>query len=57
MLTLNKGLVNFIPPMAKINTYRLTAIYYPATQFLDEMAFQADLKYGLGENWFFSKLF
>ncbi|MBK8483113.1 MAG: hypothetical protein IPO86_15605 [Saprospiraceae bacterium] len=54
LLTLNKGLVNFIPPMAKINTYRLTAIYYPATQFLDEMAFQADLKYGLGENWFFS---
>lgn len=46
LLSLNKGLINFIPPMAKINTYRLLALYYPATQFLDELAYQADIRYG-----------
>lgn len=50
LLSLNRGLINFIPPMAKINTYRLLALYYPATQFLDEMAYQVDLKYGI-KNW------
>ena len=50
LLSLNKGLINFIPPMAKINTYRLLALYYPATQFLNELAYQADLKYGW-KNW------
>ncbi|MFZ1380341.1 MAG: DUF6029 family protein [Saprospiraceae bacterium] len=50
LLSLNKGLINFIPPMAKINTYRLLAFYYPATQFLNELAYQADLKYGW-KNW------
>lgn len=37
--------------MARINTYRLTAYYFPATQFLNEMAYQVDLKYGLGKHW------
>ncbi len=54
LLDNNKGLIGFIPPMAKINTYRLNSLYYPATQFLDEMAYQFDLKYGLGEHWNFS---
>ncbi|MEP7195062.1 MAG: DUF6029 family protein [Saprospiraceae bacterium] len=53
-LALNRGLITFIPPMARVNTYRLTSYYYPATQFLNEGAFQIDLKYGLGENWFLS---
>lgn len=53
-LSLNRGLIGFIPPMAKINTYRLNAYYYPATQFLDEMAYQMDIKYGVGDHWFFS---
>ncbi len=51
LLSTNDGLIGFIPPMAKINTFRLTSFYYPATQFLDEMAFQVDLKYGLGSHW------
>ncbi|MDQ3143148.1 MAG: DUF6029 family protein [Bacteroidota bacterium] len=54
LLSLNKGLINFIPPMAKINTYRLTAYYYPATQFLSEAAYQIDVKYGLSDYWNFS---
>jgi hypothetical protein len=54
LLSLNKGLIGFIPPMAKINTFRLTALYYPATQFLNEMAYQIDVKYGIGDHWNFS---
>lgn len=42
---LNRGLINFLPPMARINTYRLTARYNAATQELAEMAFQADVRY------------
>ncbi|MBK8956351.1 MAG: hypothetical protein IPM34_12470 [Saprospiraceae bacterium] len=53
-LSLNKGLIGYIPPMAKINTYRLNAYYYPATQFLDEMGYQLDIKYGIGDHWNFS---
>lgn len=51
LLSKNNGLIGYIPPMAKINTFRLTSFYYPATQFLDEMAYQFDIKYGLGEHW------
>lgn len=43
--SLNRGLINFLPPMARINTYRLTARYNAATQFLGETAFQADIRY------------
>ncbi len=42
---LNRGLINFLPPMARINTYRLNARYNAATQELAEMAFQADVRY------------
>lgn len=52
-LRLNRGLVTFIPPMARINTYRLTSYYYPATQYLSEGAIQLDAKYGPNENWNF----
>lgn len=44
-LLLNKGLINFIPPMNRLNTYTLTARYSPATQLLSERAYQLDLKY------------
>lgn len=44
-LTLLQGLVTFIPPMNRNNTYRLTARYSPATQTLSEQAFQADVRY------------
>ena len=42
---LNRGLMGFIPPMARLNTYRLTARYNAATQELGELAFQADIRY------------
>ena len=42
---LNRGLVNFLPPMTRVNTYRLTARYNAATQELGEYAFQADIRY------------
>ncbi len=44
-LQLIEGLINFIPPMNRQNTYRLTARYSPATQLLSEQAYQADVKY------------
>lgn len=44
-LRLNRGLINYIPPMNRQNTYRLLARYSPATQLLSEQAFQADVKY------------
>jgi len=42
---LNRGLVNFLPPMARVNTYRLNARYNAATQELGELAVQADIRY------------
>ncbi|MFN8279647.1 MAG: DUF6029 family protein [Saprospiraceae bacterium] len=53
-VTLNRGLITYIPPMARVNTYRLTSYYYPATQFLNEGALQLDIKYGIGDHWNFS---
>jgi hypothetical protein len=44
-LSLNRGLVNYIPPMNRFNTYRMTARYAPATQVLSELAYQADVRY------------
>ncbi|RMD74849.1 MAG: hypothetical protein D6818_02590, partial [Bacteroidetes bacterium] len=41
----NRGLINYLPPMTRVNTYRLTARYNAATQFLGEYAWQADLSY------------
>ncbi len=41
----NRGLINFLPPMTRLNTYRLTARYNAATQDLGELAFQADIRY------------
>jgi hypothetical protein len=42
---LNRGLVSFLPPMTRINTYRLTSRYNAATQELGEMAVQSDIRY------------
>jgi len=41
----NFGLINFIPPMNRLNTYRLTSRYSPATQLISEQAFQIDVNY------------
>ncbi len=48
-MNLNLGLLNFIPPMNRQNTYRLTARYSPATQDLSELAYQADVRYKLNK--------
>jgi len=46
-LNLNRGLVNFLPPMMRQNTYRLTSRYSPATQDVSEFAYQADVRFNL----------
>jgi hypothetical protein len=46
----NRGIVNFLPPMSRVNTYRLTARYSPATQEFDEEAIQLDLGYAVNKN-------
>jgi hypothetical protein len=48
---LNRGLINFLPPLTRVNTYRLNARYNPATQELGELGFQADIRYQLNKNW------
>ena len=45
----NRGMINFLPPMSRVNTYRLTARYAPATQFIDEEAVQLDVRYALNK--------
>lgn len=44
-LRLNRGLVNFLTPLNRQNTYRLTARYSPAAQDISEMAYVIDAKY------------
>ncbi|MBL7816233.1 MAG: hypothetical protein JNL70_14535 [Saprospiraceae bacterium] len=41
---LNRGMLNFLPPMSRQNSYRLTTRYVPATQELGEQAVQLDIK-------------
>ena len=48
-LILNRGLINYIPPMNRLNTYRLTARYAPATQDLSELAYQVDARYRINK--------
>lgn len=44
-----QGPINFLPPMAKQNTYRLTARFSPATQELGEQALQLDARYAVNK--------
>ncbi len=53
-VTLNQGMMGFIPPMSRINTYRLTARYQAATQELGEWAFQGDFTYSPNRKWNFN---
>ena len=48
--TLLLGVINFLPPMARQNTYRLTSRYNAATQEFGELAFQADVLYSPKRN-------
>ncbi len=43
--SLNQGLINFLPPMTRVNTYRLTARYAPASLELGEQAVQVEARY------------
>lgn len=42
---LNRGLVGFLPPMSRVNTYRLLSRYNAATQELGEWAWQMDARF------------
>ncbi|MFN0173455.1 MAG: DUF6029 family protein [Saprospiraceae bacterium] len=44
-----QGPINYLPPMAKQNTYRLTTRFAPATQELGEQALQLDVRYKLNK--------
>ncbi|GJM31594.1 MAG: hypothetical protein DHS20C18_05950 [Saprospiraceae bacterium] len=44
-VVLNRGFINFLPPMTRINTFRLNTRYNAATQELGEQAVQLDVKY------------
>lgn len=46
-----QGAINFLPPMARQNTYRLTTRFAPATQEFGEQAFQLDGKYAINKKW------
>ncbi len=48
-LLLNRGLINYIPALSKINTYRLTSRYNPAIQFMGELALQLDIQYAFND--------
>ncbi len=45
----NRGLLHYIPPMTRVNTYSLLARYAAATQFVGELAFQADVQYRMNK--------
>jgi hypothetical protein len=47
---LNRGIINFLPPMSRQNSYRLTTRYVPATQELGENALQLDVKLAPKDN-------
>lgn len=44
-----QGLIHYIPPMAKVNTYRLPARYAAAIQYVGEQAVQLDVRYRLNK--------
>ncbi len=48
---LNRGMINYLPPMAKLHTYRLKSRYLPATLELSEQAFQIETRYSPNDEW------
>ena len=49
--TLNRGLVNFLPPMSRVNSFRLKSRYIPATQEISERALQLEFRFALSKKW------
>jgi len=56
-LSRNFGQINFLPPMNRQNTYRLTSRYSPATQDLSELGFQVDINYRVNKKLFLNANF
>jgi hypothetical protein len=48
-----QGQINYLTPLARQNTYRLTARFSPNTQELGEQSAQLDLKYTPNKKWTF----
>jgi len=48
---LNRGLINYLPPMARLNTFRLKGRYTPSTQSISERAIEMEIRYGLSKKW------
>lgn len=46
-----QGPINFLPPIARQNTFRLPARFAPATQELGEQGVQVDLRYKPSKKW------
>jgi Family of unknown function (DUF6029) len=53
-VTGSRGAINWLPPMARQNSYRLTTRYQPSTQELGEQSAQADLRYAYSKKLQFS---
>jgi len=49
--SLNRGLVNFLPPMSRLNSARLKARYTPAARDISEKAVQLELRYTFNKKW------
>ena len=49
--SLNRGMLNYLPALTRINTYRLASRYFAATQELGELAIQADVRYAIQRTW------
>lgn len=49
-LRLIRGLINYLTPLNRQNTFRLTARYSPAPQDISEMAYSADVKYKINKS-------
>ncbi len=45
-----RGLINYLTPLNRQNTYRLTARYSPSAQDISEIAYALDVKYKLNKN-------
>ncbi|MGA1583234.1 MAG: DUF6029 family protein [Saprospiraceae bacterium] len=52
-VALNRGMINYLPPMTRVNTYRLNARYAAATQELGELAVQGEFSYAPSRKWRF----
>jgi hypothetical protein len=51
--SLIRGMLNYLPALTRINTYRLASRYFAATQELGELAFQLDARYSIQRTWNF----